>query len=87
MCVHRIIDLLAERNSLPGAQAEQVTRGQCADHVACLIDDAEVAGLETVHAADCSIDERVIENRSQRPARDLFDRQIERGGAEPVDRR
>ena len=45
-----------------------------------------MAGPETIHAADGAIDEGVRRNRRERPAHDLPDRQIERGGAEPGDR-
>ena len=84
--VRRIVDLIAERYRLPCAQPQQISRGQCADHAAGFIDDAEMAGLETIHAADGAIDEGIRRNRRERPAHDLPDRQIERGGAEPGDR-
>ena len=84
--VRRIVDLVAERDGLSGAQAKQVARGQGADHAAGLVDDGKVAGLETVHAADRAVDESVGRNRGERPAHDLPDRQIERGGTMPRDR-
>ena len=57
--VRRIVDLVAERYGLPGAQPQQVPRGHRADHAAGFVDDAEMAGLETVHAADGAIDESI----------------------------
>ena len=84
--IRRIVDLFAERNGLPGAQPQQVSRGQCPDHVAGFVDDTEMAGLETVHAADGAIDKSVRGNRCERLAHDLPDRQFERSGAEPGDR-
>ena len=66
----RLVDLVAERDRLAGAQAQQVARGQRADDVAGLVGDAEMADLEPVHAADGAIDEGVGRDHRERLARE-----------------
>ena len=63
-----LVDLVAQRDRLPGPQAKQVSRRQRTDHTAGFIRDAEMADPEAAHSPDGAIDERVGGNRDQRPA-------------------
>ena len=58
-----LVDLVAERDRLAGAQPQQVARRQRADDAPGLVDDAEMADLQPAHAADGAIDERVGRHR------------------------
>ena len=84
--IRRLVDLVAERYRLACAQTKQVARRQGTDHAAGFVDNAEVTGLEAIHAADGAIDEGIRRDRSERLAHDLSDRRVERGRAGPCDR-
>ena len=74
-----LVDAVAERDGLRRAQPQQVARRQGPDHTPDLVDHAEMADLEPVHAPDGAIDEGVGGNGRERLTHELSGRHIEGG--------
>ena len=69
-----VLDLVAERDRLAGAQLEQVARRQRAHDGPGVIGDAEMADLEAAHAADGAVHECVGRHGGGRLRHEGFDR-------------
>ena len=82
-----LIDLVAERDRLAGAQPQKIARRHSADDSAGLVNHAEMADFQPVHAPDGAIDESVGGNDCERLVHELLDRHRERGRAMLADAR